>query len=275
MPPDMHVLPTSQACPWGQSRRSYETVLSKYKPREPAGWGGGDCLRSLVSPPCHKAMSTRLQLLPLGWEQGSSYCPRWKLGPVLYCSGILLNFSDYFWLWPFWGFELVTQDRIPAPPLWAIWDRNRNPCTKTQIHQQSNSKEIENYVIKEMIVFKHITFLAQMLVLIFFFFWEGHNLKSLEAREQRSGNWFRKAEKVKIQSSNGENWRLNPESWKGEGTDNIGISRLGDKGGVNDNEGHGQAVWEALNPHCIPSLPLSHTPIAFPSGSLPGIIWRK
>lgn len=170
MPPDMHVLPTSQACPWGQSRRSYETVLSKYKPWEPAGWGGGDCLRSLVSPPCHKAMSTRLQLLPLGWEQGSSYCPRWKLGPVLYCSGILLNFSDYFWLWPFWGFELVTQDRIPAPPLWAIWDRNRNPCTKTQIHPQSNSKEIENYVIKEMIVFKHITFLAQMLVLIFFFF---------------------------------------------------------------------------------------------------------
>lgn len=27
-----------------------------------------------------------------------------------------------------------------------------------------------------------------------------------------------------------------------KGTDNIGISRLGDKGGVNDNEGHGQAV---------------------------------
>ena len=213
MPPDMHVLPTSQACPWGQ-RRSYETVLSKYKPWEPAGWGGEDCLRSLVSPPCHKAMSTRLQLLPLGWEQGSSYCPRWKLRPVLYCSGILLNFSDYFWLWPVWGFELVTQDRIPAPPLWAIWDRNRNPCTKTQIHPQSNSKEIENYVIKEMIVFKHITFLVQMLFLIFFF-WEEHRLKSLEAREQRSGNWLRKAEKVKIQSSNGENWRLNPESWKG------------------------------------------------------------
>lgn len=27
-----------------------------------------------------------------------------------------------------------------------------------------------------------------------------------------------------------------------KGTDNISISRLGDKGGVNDNEGHGQAV---------------------------------
>ena len=204
-------------------------------------------------------MSIRLQLLPLGWEQGPSYCPRWKPGPVLYCSGILLHFSDYFWPWPVWGFELVTQDRTPAPPLWAIWDRNWNPCTKTQIRSRSNSKKIENYVIKDMTVFKHITFLVQMLFLNFFF-WEGYNLKSLEAREQRSGNWFRKPEKVKIQSSNGENWRLNLESWKGEGTDNIGISRLGDKGGVNDKEGHGQAVWEALNPHCVPSsAPLSHT----------------
>ena len=160
---------TSQAHPWGQSR-TYKTVHSKYKPWEPAGWGCRDCLRPLVSPPCHKVMSTCLQLLPLGREQGFSYCPRWRLGPVLYCSGILRNFSDYFWPWLVWGFELVTQDRTPARRLWAIWDRNCNPCTKTQICSQNNSKKIENYVIKGMTVFKHITFFVQMLFLNIFFF---------------------------------------------------------------------------------------------------------
>lgn len=134
MPPDAHVLPTSQARPWGQRRR-YETVLSKYKPWEPAGWGGGDGLRPLVSPPYHKAMSTRLQLLPLGWEQGPSYCPRWKPGPVLYCSGILLHFSGYFWPWPVWGFELVTQDRTAAPPLGPFEMETGTPAPKHKFVQ--------------------------------------------------------------------------------------------------------------------------------------------
>lgn len=194
------------------------------------------------------------------------------------CVVLLWDSPTLLWLFltltslGFWTSD-TRQNSCPTPR--AIWDGNWNPCTKTQIRSRSNSKKIENDAIKDMTVFKHITFLVQMLFLNFFFFWEGYNLKSLEAREQRSGNWFRKPEKVKIQSSNGENWRLNPESWKGEGTDNIGISRLEDKGGVNDKEGHGQAVWEALNPHCVSSLPLSHTPIAFPGGSLPRIIWRK
>lgn len=159
-PPDMHVLPTSQACPWGQSRRSYETVLSKYKPREPAGWGGGDCLRSLVSPP----LSTK-PCLP------DCSCCLWAGSKRILLLSQMETRARVVLLWDppklLWLFLTLT--------VLGFWtsDTRQNTCpthsgpfeieaagtpAKTQIHPQSNSKEIENYVIKEMIVFKHITF---------------------------------------------------------------------------------------------------------------------
>ena len=97
---------------------------------EPAGWGGGDCLKPSVSPLCHKVISTLLQLLPLGLEQGFSYCPRWKIGPGLYCSGILPNLTNYFWPWPVWGFEPVRGARTPAWPLWAFEIKTGTPEPK-------------------------------------------------------------------------------------------------------------------------------------------------
>lgn len=232
MPPELHALPTSQAHPWGQSR-TYKTVLSKYKPWEPAGWGCRDCLRPLVSPPCHKVMSTCLQLLPLGREQGFSYCPRWRLGPVLYCSGILQNFSAYFWPWLVWGFELVTQDRTPARRLWAIWGRNCNPCTKTQICSQSNSKKIENYVIKGMTVFKHITFFVQMLFLNIFFSGKDIILKVWKPESKWVGTDLGNLRKLKSKAAmeKTEDSTQNLEKARELVT---GISRLGDKSGVNN-----------------------------------------
>lgn len=44
-------------------------------------------------------------------------------------------------------------------------------------------------------------------VILNILFWEGYELKSLEAREKINGNWLRKLKKAEIQSSSGENWK--------------------------------------------------------------------
>lgn len=159
---------------------TYETVPSKYKPWEPAGLGGRECLRPLVSPSCHKVISTLQQRLPLGLEQRILLTSQMenRAQVVLLWGSPKLN---YLWPWSVWGFEPVRRVRPPAG-LCGHWRLTVGSRTKALIHSQSYSNKIGNSEIKEMNVSKYITFFCSDVILKYFFFWEDITLKVWKLR---------------------------------------------------------------------------------------------